>query len=304
MARRALSLWRELENETATSLLSVVGGVHHGASRPLTEISEALAAHGVHSELLSPAEASQRFTGMRFEGSVLFQPDEARINAQQATDTLVELATGLGAEFNFSQRVEKISLNDDNAVVHSDSCSYSTKVVVATCGAWVVPLVGGLVTLPEIEVTEQQPAYFAPTDHQANWPVFVHRFSTRGLPEEFGGFYGMYTPHEGLKVGERRGGPIVNPDLRDGGVDPEMLARLAEYVSQWFPGVDPTPFASSPCMYTTTKNENFILDRRGPLVIGSPCSGHGFKFVPEIGRILADLAQGIPQPYARFLLPS
>ena len=43
-------------------------------------------------------------------------------------------------------------------------------------------------------------------------------------------------------------------------------------------------------MYTTTADEAFILERRGRLVIGSPCSGHGFKFAPAIGERLAALA--------------
>jgi len=45
-------------------------------------------------------------------------------------------------------------------------------------------------------------------------------------------------------------------------------------------------------LYTTTPDEAFILERRGRLVIGSPCSGHGFKFAPAIGERLADLAKG------------
>jgi sarcosine oxidase len=43
-------------------------------------------------------------------------------------------------------------------------------------------------------------------------------------------------------------------------------------------------------MYTTTVDESFILERRGRVVIGSPCSGHGFKFAPAIGERLAALA--------------
>jgi sarcosine oxidase len=50
--------------------------------------------------------------------------------------------------------------------------------------------------------------------------------------------------------------------------------------------------ASDTCLYTNTPDEDFVLDRRGPIVIGSPCSGHGFKFTPLIGRILADLVTG------------
>ena len=44
------------------------------------------------------------------------------------------------------------------------------------------------------------------------------------------------------------------------------------------------------CIYTSTADESFVLERRGRVVIGSPCSGHGFKFAPAIGRRLAELA--------------
>jgi glycine/D-amino acid oxidase-like deaminating enzyme len=57
------------------------------------------------------------------------------------------------------------------------------------------------------------------------------------------------------------------------------------------------------CLYTNTPDEQFVLDRRGPVVIGSPCSGYGFTFTPLIGRVLADLAtaQPTPLPIERFL---
>ena len=44
------------------------------------------------------------------------------------------------------------------------------------------------------------------------------------------------------------------------------------------------------CLYTNTADERFVLERRGNLVVGSPCSGHGFKFAPLIGERLAALA--------------
>ena len=44
------------------------------------------------------------------------------------------------------------------------------------------------------------------------------------------------------------------------------------------------------CLYTIRENDEFLLERRGRVVVGSPCSGHGFKFAPLIGRQLALLA--------------
>jgi sarcosine oxidase len=47
------------------------------------------------------------------------------------------------------------------------------------------------------------------------------------------------------------------------------------------------------CLYTMTPDGDFIIDRlpgAPRVVVASPCSGHGFKFAPAIGEILADLA--------------
>jgi sarcosine oxidase len=41
-----------------------------------------------------------------------------------------------------------------------------------------------------------------------------------------------------------------------------------------------------------TADEDFVLDREGPLVVGGGCSGHAFKFGPLLGDMLADLALG------------
>jgi sarcosine oxidase len=44
------------------------------------------------------------------------------------------------------------------------------------------------------------------------------------------------------------------------------------------------------CLYTNRLDDEFLLERRGRVVVGSPCSGHGFKFAPVIGTRLAALA--------------
>jgi sarcosine oxidase len=102
----------------------------------------------------------------------------------------------------------------------------------------------------------------------------------------------MQTPGEGIKAGWHGVGPVVDPDHRDFLPEPTQLAALQDYARQWLPGVDPDSFEAISCTYTTTPDEDFILDRIGPVVIGAGFSGHGFKFTPVIGRILADLATG------------
>ena len=59
-----------------------------------------------------------------------------------------------------------------------------------------------------------------------------------------------------------------------------------------FPDADPAPHLTETCFYTNTSDESFVLERHGPVVVGSPCSGHGFKFAPLIGERLAHLVLG------------
>jgi len=51
--------------------------------------------------------------------------------------------------------------------------------------------------------------------------------------------------------------------------------------------------AAKTCLYTMTPDGDFLIDRvpdAPAVIVASPCSGHGFKFAPVIGEILADLA--------------
>ena len=69
-----------------------------------------------------------------------------------------------------------------------------------------------------------------------------------------------------------------------------VVERMSAWVAERFPGATPTPHHAETCLYTNTSDESLILERRGPVVIGSACSGHAFKFAPLIGERLARLA--------------
>ena len=48
---------------------------------------------------------------------------------------------------------------------------------------------------------------------------------------------------------------------------------------------------SKTCLYTMTPDEHFVLDRMpdGPVWFAAGFSGHGFKFAPAIGRVMAEM---------------
>ena len=91
-----------------------------------------------------------------------------------------------------------------------------------------------------------------------------------------------------------RTGPEVESEDEDRSVEAEGVERLRAYVAGILPGLGDKVSESVSCRYTLTPDEDFIIDRHPQhpqVIIASPCSGHGFKFCPVVGEILADLVE-------------
>lgn len=151
-------------------------------------------------------------------------------------------------------------------------------VVVVTAGAWIARLVPGL----DLRITRETVAYFR---SEGPPPPSVVDIAEDGGHD----MYSLYDPVHGLKAGAHHAGAETDPD-EAGAPDPAVVERIAAWVGERFPAVDPVPVETDTCVYTTTPDQTFVLDRRGRVVVGSACSGHGFKFAPAIGRRLAALA--------------
>lgn len=72
--------------------------------------------------------------------------------------------------------------------------------------------------------------------------------------------------------------------------DARVVARLARWVSEHLPQLDPTAIRAETCLYTVAPDDELLLFREGRLVVGSACSGHAFKFATATGERLARLA--------------
>ena len=283
MAQEALPLWRELEDDSGTALLDVTGGIDHGATASVESVASGLGEAGAAFEWLPAAAAAERWPAMRFDGErVLFQPDAGRCRADAAVHALAGAAGAHGAEVYFEQAVEALAIDDAGVVAETDFGDYAAPVAVVTCGAWAPSFLRGRVDLPPMSVTQEQYFHFLPRDPSSEWPSFIHHVRPFR--------YGLETPGEGVKVAEHHSGPAVDPDTRSFEIDPDGETRVTAYVEEWLPGLDPYAVTAATCLYTTTPTEDFVIERHGPLVVGAGFSGHGFKFVPLVGRMLAELA--------------
>ncbi|TAM68664.1 MAG: FAD-dependent oxidoreductase [Microbacteriaceae bacterium] len=293
MLVEALGLWRELEVESDQTLLDTVGIVNHGASPEFDQVFTAMTNAGIPAEFLPPVEAARRWPGMRFDTRVLFAPQSGRLRASAVLQALRAVALAGGADIREGTEVTGIKVIDEDRVQLSTSNGMiMARRLIVTAGAWTDQILGGAIELPRLVITQEQPAHFMRTDDSFEWPSFNHN-PTQDDPVYdywYSPVYGVFTPGEGVKVGWHGSGPVTDPDARTFVSDPDQLSALQQYVREWLPGADPDRFTEISCTYTTTPDSNFVLKHVGPVTVGAGFSGHGFKFTPVVGRILADLS--------------
>jgi sarcosine oxidase len=297
--------WLALERESADQLLTLTGGIDFGSRRDPEQLHAVLTANGVPAELLTAHEAKRRWPQFDFAGAgpVLFHEDCGVLDPDRAITAMLRLAAASGADIRFGTPVTALEAGGDGAIARTAGESFTAPVAVVAAGAWTAPLAGGLIELPALTVTQQQVFHFAPREPDGTpWPVFI-------VQDEADNCYGLPGGRDGgvpgaIKIGEHSPGTVTTAEGRDFRVDPASRNRVLDFVTRRLPGLEDKPVNEVTCLYTWTANEDFLLDRPGggPFVIASPCSGHGAKFAPLLGEILAGLAAGEPAAERRFTL--
>ena len=98
---------------------------------------------------------------------------------------------------------------------------------------------------------------------------------------------------------------VADPLRLERGLAPDDESRILHFLARVFPSLQPVGRRHAACMYSLTPDKHFVLDIHPEcpaLVLGAGFSGHGFKFAPVIGEILAELAlEGTTQHPIDFL---
>jgi sarcosine oxidase len=259
-AAEARDGWAELEQESGTRLLEL-NGLVEVASRPEHTSAAGLEAAGIEHSFLSPDEAAELGVALPEGWVALYEPSGGIGLADDARHVLLD-----GLDVRYGSRV------DDLEAIDAD-------VVVVTAGSWVGRFFPDL----PLKVTRETVAFF----RQETVPPSIVELGGGGDHLMFS----LHDPVYGLKAGAHHAGSETDPD-EVGEPDAALVERISAWVAERLPNADPEPVLAETCLYTTTPDERFILERRGRIVIGSACSGHGFKFAPAVGKRLADLALG------------
>ena len=262
LAQKALGLWRELEAETGAAVLELHGLVE--IVRTLEEsTAHTLERCGVAWERLDREEAERRYP----------------IHVPQESFAVVQGEAGIArADRALAAFARELDVRERT---HAHPDELDADVVVVTAGSWVNELLAE--PLP-VKTTRETVCYFRP-ERGRPIPSVVSFKPDRHTHD----MYSLYDPEHGLKVGAHHAGREVDPNV-PGEPEPELVERITAWANETYRLEQPAPVAADTCMYTTTADHSFVLERRGRIVVGSPCSGHGFKFAPAIGERLAALA--------------
>jgi sarcosine oxidase len=297
LGREAFRLWRDLEEESGEALLRMTGGLDVGTpdAYEMEGIVRTYETLGMPYERLDRDELRRRYPQLNLpEGTIgLHQQDYGILAATRCVMTLAARAAAAGADVRQEETALEIIPEGDGVTVRTDQGAHRADRVILAAGSWTNPLLAPLGIALPLTVLQEQLAFFRVRDPEMHGPdrlpLVIHRFpNTTSLGSLFPIF-----GHEGVKIMVDRIGPAVDPANSDRTIDPRLLERQLAYATNLLPSATGEVLETTSCRFTMTPDENFVIDRHpehSQVVIASSCSGHGFKFAPVIGQMLADLA--------------
>ena len=224
----------------------------------------------------------------------LYEDRAGFVRPEQTVLEHLRRAAAAGADLRHDERVLEWSADDggEGVTVRTATGVHRAASLVVSAGAWAPRLLPQLA--PHLTVERQLLFWFAPTTSIAAFrapaqPVYVWE---HGPQLQIYGFPAHGPEDGGVKVAFFRNGRRTDPDQLDRAVTPDEVARMRDHLALRMPTLAGTHLRSVACMYTTTPDEHFVISlhpEHPQVAVAAGFSGHGFKFVPLVGEVLADL---------------
>ena len=293
LLRRAYELWNELDPD----LMTLTGGLYLGRPESTTVAGSLRAARewDLPHEVLDAAEIRRRFPTFSpaDDELALYETAAGFVRPERTVAAHLERAARHGAELRFAEPALSWSASDAGVTVTTATGTSSAGRLVICPGAWAPELLADLGV--RLTVERQVMYWFQPSGGVGPFtpdrhPVYIHEDADG---TQVYGFPAIDGPDGGAKIAFFRRGTETTPEALDRVVHDDEVAAMAAHVGQLLPTLPGGYLAGVPCMYTTTPDEHFVIATHPAherVTVACGFSGHGFKFVPVVGEILADLA--------------
>ncbi len=295
LLRRAFTLWYALEQRTGRHLLTGCPCLNIGPvnGELVTGVRASADRHGLAVEDLTARDIASRFP-FQFEDGYEGVLEQAAgfLYVEDCVRAHIDAAVAIGAEIHPEERVQNWTATPGRVSVTTDREIYHAAKLVVTAGAWATTILADL-RIP-LTVMRQVLLWFdvgCPSgDFRRDcFPIFI-----ADVPG--GPFYGLPAIDSyGLKVARHYGAPhLPDPTRVDWNLVPDDEVVVKSFLNLHVPEHTGKMTKGQVCMYTLTPDKHFVIDvhpHHAQVVIAGGFSGHGFKFAPVVGEILADLAE-------------
>lgn len=313
LLHRAYELWDQLGTAIGRALLMRTGALMIGAQGSEVVGGTLVSAQrwGLPHEVLDVEQMRRRYPqfALRADEVAVFEADAGYVNPEDAVRAHLELARRAGAELRFGAKVSAWHLDGEGVLVEFPDGPARARKLVLAAGPWtpqLAPELGVPLRVGRRVMHFLKPVADAAQFSEPNLPVYV--FETAPSDELYG--LPLIGPAaDGIKVGFHRRGGDADPDTLDRAVSGAERAEMRALLAERIPGLAGKHIDARVCMYTLTPDEHFVIDllpgSSGRVALAAGFSGHGFKFTPVVGEILADLAlDGVTEQPIGFLGPA
>jgi sarcosine oxidase len=290
LALRALDRWTALASLTGRTILHLTGQIDLGPETKLEGFRTVLGELGVAFEDLDGDGLRRRMPEIatKQDEPGLFHADAGTVLAEEAMAALAQTARADGAELDENRRGIALEAGASGVRIRTDDGPVEADVAVIAAGPWTNELLGTLgMTLPLTPSVAQVTFLDAPglVDRPAitDWHVVGEK-----------GAYGHPVPGIGYKLGfDAAGAEPWRPDVARWEPDPDEEADLLAWANVRLPAFPRSVLRSQRHPWTMTPDGDWVVGKRGPIVVAAGCSGHAFKFGPALGELVADVVDGV-----------
>ena len=298
LVQEAAQRWKSLEESTGQTLLTrcVCANIGPPASEIIQGVQRAANEHHLSIETWNAQTIRKNIPAMSVPDDfvAVVESNAGWLKVEECVRCMQKMARQGGATLQEKERVISWSASANQVEVVTDRNRYAAERLIITAGPWAAQALAKL-NLP-LRVMRQLQLWFAPPSVNAlqyaapSLPIFI-------IDTPDGHYYGIPSQAgSGVKIAQHYGAPeLLSPEEVNRSLNDQDLRPIRQFLHSYLPALAPSPLASHAiCIYTLSTDRHFIIDHHPQyqrVALACGFSGHGFKFAPVIGEMLADLLE-------------